>query len=167
VTGAEAVLGSPEVNSAADDAAPCWVELLPGWSDGKSVPTPAGDAEPNGALVAFVVTFGTRVVVVDRAVVTGSAVVTFGSVVVTFGSDVVTGRVVVTFGSVVLTGRVVVSGSVAVTVGSVVLTGSVVVMGGSAVVIVSCGTADRPGIAVAATKPRKSRVARQAARLTG
>ena len=163
MTGAEAVLGSPEVNSAADDAAPCWVEL-PGWSDGKSV---AGDAEPNGTLVAFVVTFGTRVVVVDRAVVTGSVVVTFGSVVVTFGSDVVTGRVVVTFGSVVLTGRVVVSGSVAVTVGSVVLTGSVVVMGGSAVVIVSCGTADRPGIAVAATKPRKSRVARQAARLTG
>jgi hypothetical protein len=50
-----------------------------------------------------------------------------------------------------------------------VLTGRVVVIGGSAVVIVSCGTADpdRPGIAVAATKPRTSRVARQAARLTG
>lgn len=163
MTGAEAVLGSPEVNSAADDVAPCWVELLPGWSDGKSV---AGDAEPSGTLVAFVVTFGARVVVVDRAVVTGSVVVTFGSVVVSFGSDVVTGSVVDT-GSVVVTGRVVDSGSVAVTVGSVVLTGSVVVMGGSAVVIVSCGTADRPGIAVAATKPRKSRVARQAARLTG
>lgn len=85
---------------------------------------------------------------------TGSVVVTLGSVVVTFGSVVLTGSVVVTLGSVV------------VTFGSVVLTGSVVGIGGSAVVIVSCGTADLPGIAVPAPKPTRSRIARAAARLT-
>jgi hypothetical protein len=50
---------------------------------------------------------------------------------------------------------------------AVVIGGSAVVIGGRAVVIVSCGTADRPGIAVPAMKPTRSRVARQAARLTG
>jgi hypothetical protein len=57
---------------------------------------------------------------------------------------------------VVVTGRV----------GSVVLTGSVVEIGGSAVVIVSCNTAERPAMAVLATKPRRRRTMRAAARLT-
>jgi hypothetical protein len=96
----------------------------------------------------------------------------FGSVVVTFGTVVLTGSVVVTFGTVVLTGSVVVTfgtvvltGSVVVTFGTVVLTGSVVVIVGSAVVI-RAGSADRPGTAVLARKPRRKRGVRAAARFT-
>jgi len=41
----------------------------------------------------------------------------------------------------------------------------VVEIGGSAVVIVSCGTAERPGIAVLAAKPSRRTTTRAAARL--
>jgi hypothetical protein len=82
-----------------------------------------------------------------------------GSVVVTFGTVVLTGSVVVTFGTVVLTG------SVVVTFGTVVLTGSVVVIVGSAVVI-RAGSADHPGTAVPARKPRRRSGVRAAARFT-
>jgi hypothetical protein len=56
-------------------------------------------------------------------------------------------------------------GSVVVTFGTVVLTGSVVVIVGSAVVI-RAGSADRPGTAVLARKPRRKRGVRAAARFT-
>jgi hypothetical protein len=108
-----------------------------------------------------VVTFGTVVVTFGTAVVTGRLVVSLGMVVVTCG------RVVVTFGTVVVTfGTVVVTGSVVVTLGSVVDTGNVVEIGGSVVVIVICGTAERPGMAVLARKPRRRTTASAAARFT-
>jgi hypothetical protein len=86
----------------------------------------------------------------DKGEVAAVVVAVVGSV---FGS------VVVTFGTVVLTG------SVVVTFGTVVLTGSVVVIVGSAVVI-RAGSADRPGTAVLARKPRRKRGVRAAARFT-
>jgi hypothetical protein len=129
-----------------------------------------------------VVGFGSAVVTCGRVVVTcGRVVVTCGRVVVTFGTAVVTGRevvslgmvvvtfgtVVVTFGTVVVTfGTVVVTGSVVVTLGSVVDTGNVVEIGGSVVVIVICGTAERPGMAMLARRPRRRTTASAAARLT-
>jgi hypothetical protein len=86
----------------------------------------------------------------DKGEVAAVVVAVVGSV---FGS------VVVTFATVVLTG------SVVVTLGTVVLTGSVVVIVGSAVVI-RAGSADRPGTAVLARKPRRRRGVRAAARFT-
>jgi hypothetical protein len=79
---------------------------------------------------------------------------------VTLGMVVVTGNVVVTFGIVVVIGSVVVG------FGSADVTGSVVEIGGSAVVIVTCGTAERPGMAMLVRKPSRSTTASAAARLT-
>jgi hypothetical protein len=79
---------------------------------------------------------------------------------VTFGMVVVSGNVVVTFGIVVVIGSVVVG------FGSVDVTGSVVEIGGSAVVIVTCGTAERPGTAMLVRKPSRRTTASAAARLT-
>src|SRR6476469_2215874 len=73
---------------------------------------------------------------------------------------VVRGNVVVTFGTVVVIGSVVVG------FGRVDVTGSVVEIGGSAVVIVTCGTAERPGTAMLVRKPSRRTTASAAARLT-
>ena len=143
------------------DAALGWAELLPEGGAAKSTAPPAEDPERGTAPVVLVPAIGTADVVV-----LGSTVVTEGAV-VTFGTPVVTGSVVVTFGIVVVTlGMVVVTGSVVVTFGSVTVTGSVVEIGGCAVVIVTCGTAERPGMAVLARKPRRRTTTSAAARLT-
>jgi hypothetical protein len=122
-----------------------------------------GTVVPTGSVV---VTLGTVVVTFGTVVLTGSVVVTFGTVVVTLGTVVLTGSVVVTFGTVVVTlGTVVLTGSVVVTFGRVVLSGSVVVTFGS-VVVIRAAAAERPGTALLATKPRRRRTVRAAARFT-
>jgi hypothetical protein len=157
VTAGAAALGPPEeALKRLADAAPGAAEPFPPdrnappfCSDGNIVPRPADEAEVCAVVVAVV---GCVVVIFDTVVLTGSVVVIFGTV-------VLTGSVVVIFGTVVLTV------SVVVIFGSVVLTGSVVVRVGSAVVIRS-GAADRPGTAVPASKPRRRRGVRAAARFT-
>jgi hypothetical protein len=174
VTARDAAVGPPEetLNRLAD-AAPGAAEPFPPdrkdppfCSDGNMAPRPADKGEVAAVLVAVVGSvFGSVVVTFGTVVLTGSVVVTFGTVVlpgsevVTLGTVVLTGSVVVTFGTVVPTG------SVVVTFGTVVLTGSVVVIVGSAVVI-RAGSADRPGTAVPARKPRRKRGVRAAARFT-
>jgi hypothetical protein len=179
VTAREPAAGPPAdaVNRLAE-AALGWAELLPGGGVAKSSAPPVGDPEgattppPPVAIAPAVET--ADVVVLDSTVVTEGVVVGFGTAVVTCGRVVVTcGRVVVTFGTAVVTGRVVVTlgmvvvtGSVVVTLGSVVDTGSVVEIGGSVVVIVTCGTAERPGMAVLVRRPRRRTTASAAARFT-
>jgi hypothetical protein len=159
------------VNSPAD-AALGWAGLLPEGGVAKGTGPPAEDPERGTALVVLAPAIGTAaVVVLGSTVVTEGTAVALGSVVVTFGTAVVTGNVVVTSGIVVVTGSVVVTfgmvtGSVVVTLGSVAVTGSVVETCLGAVVIVTSGTAERPGMAVLARKPRRRTTARAAARLT-